>query len=46
MGFLIRSLNKQQASVGKWFAHRCYTSDVTARAMVFSDYGQPSKVLK
>ncbi|CAO3678801.1 unnamed protein product [Rhizopus stolonifer] len=46
MGLLVRSLSRQQSTVGKWMKYRCYTSDITAKAVVYSDHGQPSQVLK
>lgn len=45
MGFLVYSL-RQRVSVSQYIARRYYTSDITAKAMVYSDYGQPSQVLR
>ncbi|CEG83827.1 hypothetical protein RMATCC62417_17696 [Rhizopus microsporus] len=45
MGFLVYSL-RQRVSVSQYVARRYYTSDITAKAMVYSDYGQPSQVLR
>ncbi|ORE10963.1 NAD(P)-binding protein [Rhizopus microsporus var. microsporus] len=45
MGFLVYSL-RQRVSVNQYVARRYYTSDITAKAMVYSDYGQPSQVLR
>jgi trans-2-enoyl-CoA reductase len=53
MGLLIRSIfrvQQQQRALQsvKWIVRRSYSgkSDITASAMVYSDYGQPSEVLK
>lgn len=53
MGLLLRSILKTHQQVRpvssvKWVIRRCYSekSDITANAMVYSDYGQPSQVLR
>ncbi|OBZ81433.1 Trans-2-enoyl-CoA reductase, mitochondrial [Choanephora cucurbitarum] len=45
MGLLLHSIKIQPV---RWMVRRAYSgkSDVTANAMVFADYGQPSQVLK
>ena len=45
MVFLLRNLVGRQTSY-RWIARRAYSSDITASAMVYSEYGQPSQVLK
>lgn len=53
MGLLLRSILKTHQQVRpvssvQWVVRRCYSgkSDITASAMVYSDYGQPSQVLR
>ncbi|RCH78361.1 mitochondrial 2-enoyl thioester reductase, partial [Rhizopus stolonifer] len=47
MGFLLHLISKTQQPT-RWVVRRAYSaqSDITASAMVFKDYGQPSQVLK
>lgn len=44
MGFFIRTALKTQSV--RLTISRAYSSDITASAMVYSNYGQPSQVLK
>jgi trans-2-enoyl-CoA reductase len=47
MGFIIRSLLNGPKQTTTWIVRRGYsTSDITASAMVYSNYGQPSEVLR
>lgn len=48
MGLLFRTFIKtpRQNYKTQWMIHRTYSSDIKASAMVYSDYGQPSQVLK
>jgi hypothetical protein len=48
MGLLFRTFIKapRQQYTAPWMIRRTYSSNIQASAMVYSDYGQPSQVLK
>lgn len=48
MGLLFRTFIKtpRQQHTAQWMIRRAYSSDITASAVVYSEYGQPSQVLK
>lgn len=48
MGLLLRTFIKtpRQQHTAQWMIRRAYSSDITASAVVYSEYGQPSQVLK